>query len=368
MIWDRAFPDKARAEDSAFAVEVRRFLRDHWPSPPFRPARQEVVDRWFAALCRHGWSVPAWPVVHGGPGWTLGQRFIWERAAALAQAPAMDPVGVGLVGPLIQAQGDDRLCERYLEDIRTARSRWAEGLSGLSARGGGLCVRRVGSSHGLHGELTAVVGLNRATHVLCLGVMDGVPGLFAVALTAGGVRQVDAQTLVFAGAEADLLDPLGGGLAALDAVLCSEQAPVAVTASAEAQLERLKGVLKETSDGSGDFLRNDPGIKRRLAELEVELTALQALEARSLAQRTADGAPDAKAIQLSLRCADLERSLGELLGEAAGYYALAQPDPALMDNEPPIGPGYALPSIAGMLASFWAFNVRRRLLVAHLIG
>ena len=368
MIWDSALPDKPWGEDSAFAVEVRRFLRDHWPVPPFRPVRQEAVDRWFAALCRHGWSVPAWPAIHGGPGWTLPQRFIWERAVALAQAPAMDPVGVGLVGPLVQAQDDGRLCERYLEDIRTAGSRWAEGLSGLSARGGGLCACRVGSSHELHGELTAVAGLNRATHVLCLGVMDGVPGLFAAALTDGGVRQVDAQTLAFAGAEADLLGPLGGGLAALDAVLCSEQAPVAVTAPAQAQLEWLKGVLNETNDGSGDFLRNDPGIKRRLAELEVELSALQALEARSLAQRTVDGAPDAKAIQLSLRCAGLESSLGEFLGEAAGYYALAQPDPALMDNEPPMGPGYALPSIAGMLAPLWAVDARRRILAAQLIG
>ena len=354
------------AEESAFAVEADRFLRDHWPVPPFFPARQEAVNRWFAALCRRGWSVPAWPVAHGGTGWTLGQRFIWERAVALAQAPTMDPIGVGLVGPLVQAQEEGRLGERYLDDIRTARSRWAEGLSGLSTQGGGLCARRVGSVHRLRGELTAIAGLSQATHLLCLGAIEGGSGLFAVALAAGGVRRIDGQTLAFADAEADLLGPPGGGLAALDAVLRSEQAPVAVTAPAEAQLERLKGVLNETGDGRGDFLRNDPGIKRRLAELEVELTALQAMEARSLAQRTADGTPDAKAILLAEGCADLERSLGELLGEAAGYYALAQPDPSLTDNEPPVGLGYALPSIAGMLAPLWAFNARRRLLAAQL--
>ena len=353
--------------ESAFAAEVYRFLRDHWPVPPFRPARQEAVERWFAALCRRGWSVPAWPVAHGGPGWTLRQRFIWERAVALAQAPAMDPIGVGLVGPLVQAQGEGHLCKPYLEDIRSARSRWAEGLSGLSTQGG-LSARRAGSRHRLRGDLTAIAGLSRATHVLCLGAIEGGSGLFAVALAATGIRRVDAQSLAFSGAEADLLSPPGGGLAALDAVLCSEQAPVAVTAPVEAHLGRLKGVLSETGDGSGELLRNDLAIKRRLAELEVELTALQALEARSLAQRTADGAPDAKANLLAVRCADLERAVGELLGEAAGYYALAQPDPTLTDNEPPMGPGYALPSIAGMLEPLWASNARRRLLAAQLTG
>ena len=353
-------------DELAFTAEAERFLREHWPVPPFRPARQEAVNRWFAALCQRGWSVPAWPVAYGGPGWTLRQRFIWERAVALAQAPVMDPVGVGLVGPLVQARGDERLGERYLEDIRAARSRWAEGLSGLSAQGDGLRARQVGSSRRLHGELTAVAGLNRATHVLCLGDTEEGAGPFAVALAAAGVRRIDAQTLSFAGAEADLLSLPGDGLAALDAALCSQQAPVAVTAPAEAQLERLKGALNETGDGSGDVLRNDAAVKRRLAGLEVELTALQALEARSFAQRTADRTPDAKAVLLALRCADLERAIGELLGEAAGYYALAQPNPTLSDNEPPVGPGYALPSLTGMLEPLWVFNARRRLLAAQM--
>ena len=359
-----------RAKDSAFAVEVRRFLRDQWPLPPFRPVRQAAVERWFAALRRRGWSVPAWPQAYGGTGWSLEQRFIWERALALAQAPVMDPVGVGLVGPLVQAHGGGALGERCLEDIRAARSRWAAGLSGLSMDEAGLRARPSGAGHVLRGTLTAIGGLGRATHALCLAAMDGGgSGLFAVSMEAAGVGCVDAQTLAFADAPADLLSPPGGGLAALDAALCGEQAPVAVTAGAEARLARLKTDLPAIADGCGGSLDGDAGFRRRLARLEVRLASLQALEARSLADRSAGkGRPGAKASLLALGASDLERELGELRIAAAGYYALPQPDPTLTDNEGPIGPGYASPPLAGMLTPLWALDAHRRRLAARLTG
>ncbi|MCY4214725.1 MAG: acyl-CoA dehydrogenase family protein [Gammaproteobacteria bacterium] len=361
------------AEDSAFAVEVRRFLRDQWPVPPFLPPRQAAVDRWFAALCRRGWSVPAWPQAHGGTGWSLEQRFIWERALALAQAPAMDPVGVGLVGPLVQAHGSAALAALYLDDIRAARSRWAAGLSGLSMDEAGLRAQPNGARHRLHGTLTGIVGLGRATHALCLAAMDGgCSGLFAVALEVAGVGRVDAQTLAFAGAPADLLSPPGSGLDALDAALCGEQAPLAVTAGAEAQLARLKADLPAIADGGGGSLDGDAGFRRRLAHLEVRLASLQALEARCLADRSAGqgrpGAPGAKASLLALGSADLELTLGRLRIDAAGYYALPQPDAVLTDNEGPIGPGYASPPVEGMLTPLWALDAHRRRLTARLMG
>ena len=363
--------------ESDFAAEVRRFLGEHWPIAPFRavpaPVWEAAANRWFAALCRRGWSVPAWPEVHGGAGWSLEQRFVWERAVALAQAPAMDPVGVGLVGPLVQSHGGAALAARYLEDIRAARSRWAAGLSGLSRDDAGMRASPSGTDYVLRGTLTGIAGLGGATHALCLGAMDsGGLGLFAVSMQAGGVGPVDAQTLAFADAPADLLSPPGGALDALDAALCGEQAPLAATASAEAQLDRLKMDLSAIADGCGGHLDGDADFRRRLAHLEVRLESLQTLEARSLADRSAGkerlGMAGAKADLLALGSADLERRLGELRIDAAGYYALPQPNPTLTDNEGPIGPGYASPPIEGMLGAFWALDAHRRRLTARLMG
>ena len=361
--------------ESDFAAEVRGFLGEHWPMPPFRPVPRAVweaaADRWFAALCRRGWSVPAWPQAYGGTGWSLEQRFVWEREVALAQAPVMDPVGVGLVGPLVQAHGEAALCERYLDDICAGRSRWAAGLSGLSMDDAGLCALRSGSSYALRGTLTGISGLGGATHALCLGAMGGGgSGLFAVSMDAAGVRPVDAQTLAFAEVPADLVSPPGAGWNALDLVLCGDQAPVAVTARAQAQLARLKADFASIADGCGGFLDSDANFKRRLAGLEVRLESLQALEGRSLAERSAGqrrlGACSVKVGLLALGSADLELEVGELRIAAAGYYALPEPDPLLTDNEGPIGPGYASPPIEGMLAPLWALEAHRRRLTAQL--
>ena len=361
--------------ESDFAAEVRRFLGEHWPMPPFRsvPAAvwEAAAKRWFAALCRRGWSVPAWPEAYGGTGWSLKQRFVWERAVILAQSPAMDPVGVGLVGPLVQAHGGAALCERYLDDIRAARSRWAAGLSGLTMDDSGLRALRSGSNYALRGTLTGISGLGRATHALCLGAMEGGgSGLFTVSIDAAGVRPVDAQTLAFAEVPADLVSPPGAGSDALDIVLCGDQAPVAVTARAQAQLTQLKADLGTIADGFGGFLDNDADFKRRLAGLEVRLRSLQALEGRSLTDRSADqqrlGPCGVKAGLLALGSADLEGELAALRIDAAGYYALPELDPLLTDNEGPIGPGYASPPIEGMLTPLWALEAHRRRLTAQL--
>ena len=358
---------------SDFAAEVRRFLREHWALAPFEPVPPPVweaaANRWYAALCRRGWSVPAWPKNFGGAGWSLEQRFIWDRAVALAQAPAVDPVGVGVVGPLVQLYGGEALGKRYLNDIRAARSYWVAGLSGLSVDDASLCAQQCGPNYALSGTLTGITGLGRATHALCLAAMQGGGlGLFAVSVASTGVGPVDSQTLAFAEAPADLLSPPGGGLDALDAILCGDQAPVAVTASAEAQLARTKADLAAIADGRGGFLDGDAGFKRRLAALEVRLRSLQALEARSLADRSAGGTGGAKADLLALGCAELGSELRDLRIDAAGYYALPQPDPLLSDNEGPIGPGYASPPLEGMLTPLWALDAHRRRLAAQLTG
>ena len=363
--------------EANFAAEVREFLGRHWPVPLTRhvsPAAWQVAaDRWFAALYRRGWSVPAWPEAYGGPGWSLEQRFTWERAVALAQAPVMDPVGVGLVGPMIHAQGSASLGERYLDDIRAARSRWAAGLTGLSLEDAGLCAVRSGSDYALQGTLTGISDLGQATHALCLAATDGSGrGLFAVSVKAFGVARIDAQTLAFADAPADLLSPPDRGLEALDAALGGDQAPLARTAGAEAWLGRMKTELAAIADGSGGFLDGDAGFRHRLARLEVRLESLQALEARSLADRVArkphPGLCDAKADLVVLGLAALEREIGELSIDVAGYYALPQPDPLLTDNEGPVGPGYALPPLEGMLRPLWALDAHRRRLTAQLMG
>ena len=76
-------------------------------------------QRWTRILHEtRGWSVPRWPVEHGGTGWTPAQRYIFEEECYLAGAPIQNQAGVDLVGPVIYKYGNEEQKERFLPPIR----------------------------------------------------------------------------------------------------------------------------------------------------------------------------------------------------------------------------------------------------------
>jgi alkylation response protein AidB-like acyl-CoA dehydrogenase len=87
------------SEDLAFRDEVRRFLADSIPPGMGRAidlttafiVDPDVLIDFHRALHRKGWSVPHWPVEHGGTGWsdpsssTTGRR---RRRTSISRASA----------------------------------------------------------------------------------------------------------------------------------------------------------------------------------------------------------------------------------------------------------------------------------------
>src|SRR5262245_11003143 len=122
-----AEPPRLTADDRRFVAEVRAFLVDHWP-PQVRVAQQRADDvrdglrpavrAWFDALASRAWSVPHWPVAHGGTGWSVVQHYLHARELALAEAPSMDTTGVDWAGPAICVWGDATQQQRFLPGIR----------------------------------------------------------------------------------------------------------------------------------------------------------------------------------------------------------------------------------------------------------
>lgn len=79
----------------AFTAEVRDFLSDkltpelrHFGEayPGFMCPRH-IAQEWIGILDEKGWSVPGWPVEHGGTGWSVEQLVIFKRELTLAHAP-----------------------------------------------------------------------------------------------------------------------------------------------------------------------------------------------------------------------------------------------------------------------------------------
>lgn len=125
------------AEDRAFRDEVRAFL-EHALTPDLREAGRRCAGifsdypegiRWHRILAKKGWSVPHWPVEHGGTGWTPMQHYLFACELAAADAPPLAPNGTRMVAPVIIAFGTAEQKQRWLPGIRSGDDYWAQGYS-----------------------------------------------------------------------------------------------------------------------------------------------------------------------------------------------------------------------------------------------
>ena len=124
-------------EDLAFRDEVRRFLADNVPHGMGRAidlttafiVDPDVLIDFHRALHRKGWSVPHWPVEHGGTGWTPVQRYIFDLECGSAGAATYNASGSHFVGPVIIHYGTQEQKDKYLPRIRSGEDYWAQGYS-----------------------------------------------------------------------------------------------------------------------------------------------------------------------------------------------------------------------------------------------
>ena len=85
-------------QEEAFRQEVRDFIAEAKPKLPKNlgapeQARLSKDDYmvWHKLLYRKGWVAPAWPKQYGGTGWSVTQRYIFQREGARPACPARCP-------------------------------------------------------------------------------------------------------------------------------------------------------------------------------------------------------------------------------------------------------------------------------------
>ena len=123
------------AADVAFRDEVRAFVKANLDPQlkrkvelGLRLEREDYVA-WYGKLHERGWITPAWPVEHGGPGWTPLQRYIFDEETLLLGAPRIIASGINMLGPVLIRFGTDEQKQRYLPAIRRSETWWAQGFS-----------------------------------------------------------------------------------------------------------------------------------------------------------------------------------------------------------------------------------------------
>jgi alkylation response protein AidB-like acyl-CoA dehydrogenase len=357
------------AEDIAFRDEVRRFIEHEYPADVrARQERGEQLGRedylaWHRILGRRGWSAPGWPREYGGPGWTAVQKFIFAEELARAGTIPILPFGVNMVAPVLQAFGTPEQQARFLPPILAGDAWWCQGYSepGAGSDLAGLSTRAVrdGDHYVVTGQKTWTTLAQFADWGFFLVRTDptakkqeGIsfllidmksPGVTVrPIITLDGTHEVNEVWLD------DVRVPVGNrvheenkGWTCAKFLLSHERTGIAQVGRSKRGLEKLHGAAGEELE-DGRPLSRDPIIARKIAELEIELMALEYTELRMLAGEGAGRAPGPESSLLKIKGSEIQQRTAELTLEVVGRYGaphLAELKPG--DNELAVGPGYA---------------------------
>jgi alkylation response protein AidB-like acyl-CoA dehydrogenase len=338
-------------EDLAFRSQVRAFLEAELPDDlrlkvlnHLRLAKDDYV-RWHKILARQGWVAPGWPAQYGGPGWTPVQRHIFDDECARAGTPQVLPFGVNMVAPVIMAFGSQAQKDYYLPRILSCEDWWCQGYSEPGA-GSDLAslkttaVRRQdeeGDHYVVNGQKTWTTLAQHADMIFCLvrtdtGVrkQEGISFLLVDMHTPGiTVRPIitldeehEVNEVFFDNVRvpaANLVGQENKGWTYAKYLLGHERTGIAAVGRSKRELAQLKALARrEQKDGRA--LLADPLFAAKVADLEIELMALETTVLRVLAQ--ADKAPGPEASVLKVRGTEIQQRVSELMLEAAGPMAL----------------------------------------------
>jgi alkylation response protein AidB-like acyl-CoA dehydrogenase len=122
-------------EELAFREEVRAFIRDNLPADVrdrmklgHAPRKEDTV-RWQRILNQQGWAAYSWPKEWGGPGWSAIQKMIFLEENLMAPAPEVSSFNITMLGPVLMQFGTDAQKKRFLPRAANMDDWWCQGFS-----------------------------------------------------------------------------------------------------------------------------------------------------------------------------------------------------------------------------------------------
>jgi alkylation response protein AidB-like acyl-CoA dehydrogenase len=365
-------------EESAFRQQVRSFMQEKLPAD----IRQKVLGglivergdyvRWQRILHEQGWGAPSWPQQFGGPGWNATQQYIFEEESAAAGAPRAIPFGLKMVAPVIMAFGSPEQQQRYLPKILSAEEWWCQGYSepGAGSDLASLKMRatREGNEYVLNGQKTWTTLGQYADWIFCLVRTDAdvkpqrgisfilvrmdTPGITVrPIITMDGAHEVNEVYFENARVPAEnLIGEENKGWTYAKFLLGHERTNIAGIGIAKRELARLKRIAS-LEIKNGKPLIKDPMFAARIAQVEIDLTALEITNLRVLSAEAQRRAPGPEASILKIKGTEIQQTITELLTQAVGPYALQLRREAMAAGYQGdvVGPFYSIPLAANYL-------------------
>ncbi len=331
--------------DQSFRKEVREFIAENLPKAVRGKSRREYEGKddflaWHKVLHKKGWIAPSWPKQYGGTGWTSTQKYIFGEECAAADTPLVLPFGVAMVGPVIYTFGNDEQKKEHLPKILSGERWWCQGYSepgsGSDLASLKTTAVREGDHYIVNGQKTWTTLAQYADWIFCLVRTDskakqqeGIsfllidmksPGVTVrPIITMDGAHEVNEVFLDNVKVPvANLIGKENEGWTYAKFLLGHERAGIAGVARSKRGVERLKQIAEAELDEGKPLIEN-PEFARNIAELQIDLLALEFTELRTLANESKGGhGPEASI--LKIKGTDIQQRLTELTMEAVAYY------------------------------------------------
>jgi alkylation response protein AidB-like acyl-CoA dehydrogenase len=337
-------------QEKDFQQEVHQFLQEKLPKNiaqktknSIHLSKEECIE-WQQILHKQGWSALNWPVEHGGTGWTPTQKYIFANECAKAGGPDVIPFGLKMVAPVIYTFGNEEQKQRFLPDILASNVWWCQGYSEPGAGSDLASVRTTavkdGDEYVVNGTKTWTTLGQHADWIFCL-VRTGEPSaknqeaisfllinMNDPKITVSPIITIDGRHEVnevhFDNARVpteNLIGVEGKGWTYAKVLLTHERTGIARVAISKDRLVQLKTLAQTSPDGDNKLI-DDAIFAQKVAQVEIDLLALEYTELRTLSAISTGQAPGPESSILKIVGTQVIQAIDELYVEAAGYYAM----------------------------------------------
>ncbi len=360
-------------ETARFRAEVRAWLAEALPARLRDKVRghkrltKADHDDWHRLLAERGWLCWHWPEAYGGAAFTPVQKHIFEEEMVAAGAPRIVPFGPNMLGPVLLEFGTEAQKDFYLPRILSGADWWAQGYSepGAGSDLASLKTRAVldGDTYVVTGQKTWTTLGHHANRMFALVRTDpaaakpqqGISFLL-IDLQQEGVEvrpivtldgEHEVNEVWLSEVRVPVEDRVGAendGWTIAKFLLGYERTGLAGAAYSKQMLTHLKGIAARERAG-GRPLAEDPMFAARLAEVEIDLLAMDMFNLRMVSAANEGARIGPEASLLKIKGTEIRQRLSHLLRQAVGPYAMPYLPEAFEEgwNGDPVGPDEAAP-------------------------
>lgn len=352
-------------EDDAFRKEVQQFFREsvseevaHYGYVGAHPPPREVLRQWQKTLNAKGWGAPHWPEEFGGTGWSALRKHIFLEELLNANGLDYGWQGTHMMAPVVIAFGNQWQKDTFLPPLLSGDVFWCQGFSEPNA-GSDLASLRTraeldedGTHYVVNGQkiwtsdatiadwgfflvrTDSTVKPQRGISFLLIDMAT--PGITVrpiISIDGGhGLTEVFLENVRVP--KENLVGEPGMGWTYAKYLLEKERTASAFIYFNKRELEKAKALARaELVDGVP--LLETPAFARRVADIEVDILALEWSVLRILAKEEQRENLDAVVSTLKVRGSELQQRVTELQVDAMGPRALRLFDHAAMDRSAP---------------------------------